>query len=242
MTLASALADAHRTGRPFPAGSVPAPVSFEEAEIVQEEVAGLLGAEVAGWKVGMAPDGSRPASAPLFRHLLLEDGGVYAMEEATFVAIEVEIGFRLLSEGNDALHRTLGPAFVGIEVVRSRYTEGPAVPFASFLADNIANGGYVIGPERPDWTKLDLAQLRCRVWRDGEIVHDGVGGHPQGHPIVPLKAQWSTPPTHLGGFRSGQIVTTGTLCGVMRIDAPCSIRADVEGFGQVSVSLREGQR
>jgi 2-keto-4-pentenoate hydratase len=240
LTLASAIANAHRTGIPFPAVSAIAPVDFEAAEAVQAEVARLLGAEIAGWKVGMAPGGDRPVSAPLFQHLLLEDGGTYGAGQATFVAIEVEIGFRILSDDGGFDDGAL-QAFVGIEVVRSRFTEGPAAPYTSFLADNIANGAYVAGPARQHWSDLELAQLRCRVWRDEELVHDAVGGHPQGHPLVPLKAHWSRPPSLLGGFRKGQIITTGTLCGVMRVDAPCRIRGEVEGFGRVSVDIRAGE-
>lgn len=240
MTLTAALAEAHRTGVPFSAAGVPAPATLEAAEAVQAEVAQLLGADIAGWKVGMAPGGSRPVSAPLFRHLLLNDGGVYTRGKAVFLAIEVEIGFRLISDhrGGD-IDNALGNAFAGIEIVRSRFTEGPSAPFPAFLADNIANGGYIIGGERADWRNLDLSGLRCRVWRNGELVHDAVGGHPQAHPLAPLKAHWSHPPDRLGGFRSGQIVTTGTLCGVMRIDAPCRIRAEIEGFGTVGVDIDE---
>jgi 2-keto-4-pentenoate hydratase len=240
VTLASAIANAHRTGIPFPAASETAPADFEEAEAVQAEVARLLGAEIAGWKVGFAPSGDRPASAPLFQHLLVEDGCSYAVGRATFVAIEVEVGFRILSDDGGFDDRAL-EAFAGIEVVRSRFTEGPAAPYTSFMADNIANGAYVRGPARQHWSELDLSQLRCRVWRNDELVHDAVGGHPQGHPLVPLKAHWPRPPTRLGGFRRGHIMTTGTLCGVMKVDAPCRIRGEVEGFGRVSVDIRAGE-
>jgi 2-keto-4-pentenoate hydratase len=162
------------------------------------------------------------------------------MERATFLAIEVEIGFCLLSDSSREADFVIGNAFVGIEVVKSRFTEGPAAPFLSFLADNIANGAYVMGREEREWQKLNLAQLRCRVWRDDEVVHDAIGGHPQGHPLIPLKAHWAAAPSHLEGFQAGQIVTTGTLCGVMWINSPCRIRADVEGFGTVSVTIGRG--
>ena len=238
MGLVSALVVAHRSGAPFPAASVPAPASFEAAEAMQAEVAVRLDAEVAGWKVGMAPDGERAVAAPLFRHLILPEGGAYARGEATFLAIEVEIGFRLQADqGTGDVEDALGAAFVDIEIVRSRFVEGPGAPYLSFLADNIGNGGYAVGPEQPDWRALDLSRLRCRVWKDDALVHDALGGHPQGHPLAPLTAHRPRPIDRLGGIRAGQIVTTGTLCGVMRIDRPCAIRAEVEGFGEIGLDL-----
>ena len=241
MTLVAALVDAHRSGVPFPAASVPTPASFEAAEAIQAEVADRLGAEVAGWKVGLEPNGQRAVAAPMFGHLMLTDGGSYRAGAATFVAIEVEIGFRMHTDHQTGdVDETLGTAFVGIEVVRSRFTEGAAAPYLSFLADNIGNGGYAVGAECADWQRLDLGRLRCCVWRGDSLVHDAVGGHPQGHPLAPLNTHRRQPAERLGGIRAGQMVTTGTLCGVIRIDRSCTIRAEVEGFGAVALDIVTG--
>jgi 2-keto-4-pentenoate hydratase len=107
------------------------------------------------------------------------------------------------------------------------------------VADNIGNGGYAVGAEREDWRSLDLGALRCRVWRDEALVHDAPGGHPQGDPLAPIRALKTAPIDRIGGLRAGQIVTTGTLCGVMPIAGPCRIRAELEGFGPVSLTLTD---
>lgn len=238
MSLAAALAQAHRTGRPVSAASLPVPESLAAAEDVQSEVAGLLTAETAGWKIGMVRDGATPVAAPLFRHLIVPDGADVPSGKASFVAIEVEIGFVMQADFMPAdIEAALGPAFMGIEVVRSRFLEGPKAPFHSFLADNIANGAYVVGADRPDWRELDLSRLRCRVWRDENLAHDAPGGHPQGNPIAPMQALAARPVARLGGLKAGQLVTTGTLCGVMRIDRPTRLRTEVEGFGTMAINL-----
>jgi 2-keto-4-pentenoate hydratase len=235
--LVQSLAQSHRSGMPLEAASLPVPAEFAAAMQVQADVAKALGAEVAGWKVGMS--GDNPTAAPMFRHLILPDAGRYARTGATFLAIEVEVGFHIdtdVASGAD-IPGALGAAFLGIEVVRSRLVEGGKAPFPLFLADNIGNGGYVVGPERSDWATLDLGALRCEVWRDDVQVHDAVGGHPQKHPLVPLRAYAAKPIDKLGGLRKGQIVTTGTLCGLVFIDKPCRIKARLQDFGEASVEI-----
>jgi 2-keto-4-pentenoate hydratase len=98
-------------------------------------------------------------------------------------------------------------------------------------------GAYGVGREQPRWRELDLAKLRCRVWLDDDMVHDAAGAHPQGYPLAQLRAQWRVPPAILGGFRAGQIVTTGALCGIVGIEGVSSVRAEFEEFGSVSVTI-----
>ena len=240
ITLASALTEAHRSGNPVSAASLDPPPTLEAAEAVQCDVAERLGAEVGGWKIGFTPDGETPVAAPLFRHLIQSGGGVFPRRAATFLAVEVEIGFRLRAdaEATDP-EAALGPAVLGIEVVCSRFVEGPKVPFPAFLADNIANGAYLVGSERADWRDLALDRLRCRVWQDDVCLHDDLGGHPQGNPLVPLGALGQRPVTRLGGLRAGQVVTTGTLCGVLRLAGPCRIRAELEGFEPLALAITD---
>jgi len=237
--LSEALVASQLSGVPFSALSTDTPQSVEAAAMVQADVARALGSQIAGWKLGFVPNSGTAVSAPLFGNLILPDGGVYARGAATFLAIEAEIGFRLTGDpGAPDPHSSLGSAFVGIEIVRSRFTEAGKAPFMAFLADNIGNGAYVIGPQRDNWHKLALNGLRCRVWADDRLIHDAVGGHPQNDPLAPLRAYASDPTDRLGGLRGGQFITTGTLCGVVAINEPCRIRVEVEQFGEVSVELR----
>jgi 2-keto-4-pentenoate hydratase len=236
--LTAALVAAQRSGGEISALSFDPPASLAAAAQVQAEVARELGAEIAGWKFGFAPNSGVAISAPLFRNLVLPDGGRFRRGGASFLAVEAEIGFRLDHDfdAGDPL-AALQTAFVGIEIVRSRLREAAKAPFPTFVADNIGNGGYVIGPGRDDWRQLDLAGLRCRVWADERLIHDAVGGHPQGDPSLPVRASAQQPIDRLGGLRAGQFVTTGSLCGVIPIDCACRIRVDLEHFGEVSVEI-----
>jgi 2-keto-4-pentenoate hydratase len=239
-SLSAGLVEAHLSGAAISAHSFEPPQDLAVAEQVQSDVARQLGAEIAGWKVGFAPNSDVAISAPLFKHLILTDRGRYRRRGAAFLAIEAEIAFRLRDDLDvgDPLS-SLQTAFVGIEIVRSRLMEAVRAPFPTFVADNIGNGGYVIGPERVDWRTLNLASLRCRVWADDALIHDAVGGHPQGDPLLPIRACAQQPIDRLGGLRGGQFVTTGTLCGVVPIDGPRRIRVQLEHFGEVSVEIAD---
>lgn len=238
--LTQALVQSHRSGVPFSVLSLEVPQSLQSAADIQADVARQLGASIAGWKVGFAPATTIAVSAPLFRNLLLPDAGLYARGAVTFLAIEAEIGFHLVDDCSEADPlAALGPAFVGIEIVRSRLAEAAKAPYPTFMADNIGNGGYVVGPERRDWRELDLSALRCRVWNTDRLIHDAIGGHPQGDPLAPLQAYVLRPTDRLGGLRKGQIVTTGTLCGVIPIAEPSVIRVELEQFGTVSVEISD---
>jgi 2-keto-4-pentenoate hydratase len=232
-----ALVESQRSGIPVDAATIAAPADVAAAMQTQADIVRALGAEVAGWKVGMM--GEDGTAAPMYRHLVLPEAGRYARGGATFLGVEVEVGFHIARDikSEADIPDALGVAFVGIEVVRSRLVEGGKCPFPLHLADNIANGAYVIGPERTDWQTLDLGALRCEVWRDGALVHDAVGGHPQKHPFAPMRANAANMIDKLGGFRAGQIITTGTLCGLVRIEQTAHIRARLEGFGEVSVEI-----
>lgn len=161
--------------------------------------------------------------------------------------IEVEIAFRLKTdlpprpEAPYARHEILeavGGVLVGVEVIRSRLDDPSDVPFPLFLADNLGNGSYVAGAETGLIEGLERA--RCTIGMDGAVIHDAPGGHPNGDPLTPLLAYASSQSDRLGGLRAGQIVTTGSLCGLIRWQSPGVLTARIEGIGMVEARLGEG--
>lgn len=210
---------------------------------VQAEVVRQLGAEVAGWKVAIRPDGL-PVSAPLLRHLLVR-GGVDGPPQRGS-GIEVEIAFRLKTdlpprpEAPYARHEILEAidgVLVGVEIIRSRLDNPSGAPFPLFLADNLGNGSYVAGAETGLIEGLERA--RCTIGMDGAVIHDAPGGHPNGDPLTPLLAYASRQSDRMGGLRAGQIVTTGSLCGLIQVRGPGVLTARIEGIGMVEARLGE---
>ncbi len=171
---------------------------------VQADVARRLGAQLGGWKVGFSPDGV-PFAGPLYQAGIVPSPATRPLAAGDHAIVEVELAFRLARDlpsretSRDGIVAAIDSALVGIELIRGRLGEPPAVPFLAFLADNAGNDGYVTGGATREFRNLDLTRLRCRLSVGGELVHDKVGGHPQGDPIEPIRAWLAQGGRHAGG-------------------------------------------
>ncbi|HVL70507.1 MAG TPA: fumarylacetoacetate hydrolase family protein [Beijerinckiaceae bacterium] len=237
--LAQRLVEARRAGRRIELDPALAPADEDAAMAVQAAVVRRLGERVGGWKVTIA-NGS-PIAAPLFASLVGENGTSRPFHEA-LAGLEVEVAVRLSRDvapgaGRDAVLSAVDQVLVGIEIVESRWRDRTGVPFPANLADNLANGYYVAGARRGPEALGALAALHCRLTLDDEVLFDGPAAHGNGDPLAPLLAYAAAPYDRLGGFAAGQIVTTGTLCGLVPVSRPGRVRAALSGLGEASLEL-----
>lgn len=242
MTTLSPLAQRLAGARSAPPGTLdPAfvPLDHAAAMAVQAEVTRALGESVGGWKVGIGGDGI-PFAAPLYSSALVASPARVPL--GGYVLIEMEIAFRLQRDlppgdyARDAILAACDQVVAGIEVLRGRFGEPPAVPFLAFLADNGANLAYVTGGATGALRTLDLTALPCRLAIGGKVVHDGVG-HPLRDPIEPIRRYLAKSNDRLGGLRAGQIVTTGSLNTPVRVEAPTRVEVDIGGVGRAVLQL-----
>jgi 2-keto-4-pentenoate hydratase len=243
--IGQALADAYTLNGPAVDTAFLAPADLAEAAEVQAEVARRLNARVAGWKVGYTPDGI-PVAAPMFDRFLKPSGAHFPLREESVWGVEPEIAFRL---GADLPRRFVQPytredilsvvdaVLVGIEVVASRVVDHKRAPFLLYLADNIGHAGYAFGSEKRHWHDLNLANLRTTLSVNGNIVHDAVGGHPTVDPVKPLLDYANAQCDRLGGFRAGQIVTTGSLCGLVTVEEPGEVAVMIDSIGEARLYI-----
>jgi 2-keto-4-pentenoate hydratase len=226
-----------------PEGGVDAtlvPRDAASAMAVQAEVAHALREGLAGWKVGIGGDGA-PFAAPLLGSAI--HASPARLPLGSHLLIEMEIAVRLrrdLPPGRyrrDELLGAIDEVLVGIEVLRGRLGEPPAVPFLVFLADNGGNLAYVSGGGNRSFADLDLTTLPCRLAVDGGVVHEQAGGHPQGDPIEPIRAYLEHASDRLGGLRAGHLVTTGSLNKPVRLDRPAVIEAILPGLGSARLDV-----
>lgn len=239
--LAARLVDArrHGTGQFEPAL---APADAAAAMRVQHDVARRLGAQVGGWKVGFGADGV-PFAGPLYRAGIVHSPATRPLVTGDHVIVEVELAFRLARDlpsrdtPRDEIVAAIDSALVGIELIRGRLGEPPAVPFLAWLADNAGNDGYVTGGSTRDFRNLDLARLHCRLAVDGKPVHDRLGGHPQGDPLEPIRAWLARGDDTLGGLRAGHVVTTGSFTTPFRAEHAARFEASMDGVGEVRLDL-----
>lgn len=228
--LADRLVEARRAGSLVLDPPVPADV--DEALALQDAVARALGQPLGGWKVAMPPAG--PVAAPIFAPDVKAAPTVWRRSD--WLAIEVEVAFRLKRDFDPAggVTAEAAEALLGVEMVRSRLADGPRSPFTAFLADNLGNDGYVLGPTLVGAPDAVLGR-RCRVTLDGEVLHDAPAAHPQGDVVAPLLANAGN--RRLGGFRTGQFVTTGSLCGLVIVPRPGRLVCEVEGLGSIEIGI-----
>jgi 2-keto-4-pentenoate hydratase len=244
--LVDALVNAHRSAQQVALADVPEPADIAGAYAVQAAVAAALDAHVAGWKVGMRPDGTAMAG-PLYAANLRDTPAHWPLPAAgTPLIVEVEVAFRLnrdlparpgFAYTRHDIAEAVGEIVVGIELVRGRYAITGATPFLALLADNVANTAYIVGGARTGLGAVDVTTLRCRYARDGAPVFDRVGGHPQGDPFAPILACANAGNLPLGGLRAGQLVTTGTLTPPFEVTAATTVIASLDGIGSVSVTI-----
>ncbi|MBE3638356.1 hydratase [Mangrovicoccus algicola] len=234
--LAAALAAAHLDGtRIAPAA---APADFAEALSVQAEVSRQLG-PVGGFKVAQRP-GQAPIMAPIRAERILASGAVVPVADR--LGIELEVAFEILTPlppeatiQELAAHIRPRPA---IELVDTRL-EGPLAedPLAK-LADMQINAGLVLGAPLLDWDGRDFGQVMARVRAGEDMILDGAAEVPFGSALATFRALVQAAGTHCGGLQPGQVVITGSLCGLPYFPSGTDIEGHIDGLGEVSVSLR----
>jgi len=234
----AALVDARRNGTNAVEGDGPA--SLDAAFTWQKRIADALGRRPAGWKVASHPEHG-PIAAPML------DGDVHASAaRVTYLpglALEVEIGLTMTrpsrpgAETRTSIVAAIATSGLGLELVRSRLKQGTGAPFPTFLADGLANVGYVTGPFAPGWREVDPATLTCQVTHNGTVIHDGPCAHAAGDPLTWLTDYANAPRDAFGGLKPGEIITTGALCGVIPLPGPGHVTVTLSGFGTAELTL-----
>lgn len=228
-----------------------APHDESEAYAIQTEVLHRLGARVGGWKASLASL-SEGQSAPLYtaaihdspvriRSSQLPTRGSHA------IGIEAEIAFRLQSalaprldgqpHERSAVLDAIGTAHAVIELCVCRFARFETAPALDKLADNLIHEALIVGPAHTGWRRLDMAQLPLALYIDGQAVHRGMGGHPLNDPLAPVV--WLARHLNTLGLtlEAGQIVITGSCCGIRFVTGDARVEAVFGGLGAVGVSF-----
>lgn len=204
------------------------PADFEAAMAVQRTFAGLAGKPVKGWKLAIRPDG-QAVGAPMLDCHRTDDDNVAVFPKGGTEGIEVEICFTLASDIPAAggisfsradLIRHIDKVHLGAELLRYRLVEKNQVPFPLFLADRLANHGFIVGPEVAHgileaFSGDETGLPHLTVTERSVNVFDAAARHPNGDPLAPLVAFANAPINKGDLLKAGQVVTTGSLCGVI---------------------------
>jgi 2-keto-4-pentenoate hydratase len=238
--LAQKLVAARRASTPAAIESALVPDDAAEAYAVQERVAALLygGARAVAWKVGAPNLSVTPTASPIAAPLVLASPARYELPQLSGLSIEAEVAFRV---GRDVSDANADPAtvfdrmLVTIEVCDSRIADPGGASAWLKLADYQVNAALVLGSGRDDWAGYELSTQRCVVSCDGAVVFDRRSGHSLGDPrcLLPWLVSHAA---GRGGLRAGDVVTTGTWCGMVPVLRGATIEVVFDGIGAAQVT------
>ena len=240
------LYDARKRGVRVP--NIPAeyrPVDAQEALAIQQRVVELMGEPIGGWKSSM-PSLSRPLLyGPIFACSIVDAGPCHIVGTGPTMKVEPEIAFVLArdlsarsapyteEEVRDAVRETR----LVLEIVGPRYEDPTTVTYPELLADNVANEGLYLGPVVRDALHRSLAAFPVTIRSETHGVVTKQGKHPDGDPLKPL--HWlANRLAELGmPLRVGQIVTTGSYCGIVEVPVGEPVTFTCGVVGEVTVTL-----
>lgn len=240
--IAAVLVAARRERRPFRAEAAAAPSSPDEAYAIQDAVARALhpGTRPDTWKVGAASRDAEPTATPLFT--ALDSPATWSEAPIVELSIEAELGFVLARDIAQAETATvpLDEAFdfvcATIEVCDARLANYRDAPALWKLADSQVNAGLVVGSGRAYDEVDEYSAVRCEVKVDGRTAFDGTGTHALGDPRVLLR-WWLQHAARRCKLVAGDLVTTGTWCGMIAAPAGATIVARMHGIGEARVDF-----
>ncbi|GAK69762.1 hypothetical protein [Agrobacterium rubi] len=226
------------------------PDTVETGMAAQAIAAAAIGKEIGGWKVAM--NGVRAVAAPLLDVFDTITDTAFDVPKPGAVGIEIEICFVLAEDipppannkeySREEILAHVASVHLGAELVSYRMIEENKAPFALHLADRLGNHSFVLGPEI-DRSIIDRltnqdATLPALVLESGEdVLFAAVPKHPQTDPLTPLLAYANAPLDHLGGFKRGHVVTTGSLCGLVRLSGQTLLQAYWGDIAKLTVTL-----
>jgi len=233
--------------------ALPAPLaarSEQEAYEVQREFVRACGLPVGGWKVAMSSP-EQGTYAPILRSEIYPSPARVACTTPQGLGIEPEVCFSLrqnlpgLAHGapyrREQLLEAIDAAYAAIEIVVSRFQSHDGAPPLDRLADNISNGGLVLGAPHHDWRTVDLAsvplQMVLQAPDGSRRQHTSRGGHPLGDPLVALLWLVNDRAQAGAGLRAGELVTTGSYAGLHYAMPGAGVRVEFAGLGAVVLEV-----
>lgn len=249
--LASALAEAHRTGTPIPQPSAAHPgMDLDDAYAVQrlqiEEWVGS-GDAVVGYKIGLTSRAMQdqfgvrePDFGVLIRSGLLLSGA--PVDTGRFIAPKIEpeisvvLGQDLAGPGVTALQAlaAIDHALASLEIIDSRVADW-RITVVDSVADNASFGAAAFGTRRIRWDDFDPVLTGCVLEVDGRTVASGAGGAVLGNPLNALV--WLANELGARGtvMRAGSVVMLGSVCAAVPVAAGQVVRAEFAGLGAVTL-------
>ena len=125
----------------------------------------------------------------------------------------------------------------GLELAECRFVHDEKFPpLPAVLADGAGGGKICYGPAIEDWKQRDIVNQEAVLLCNGTPRRRGTAAAALDHPMVPVT--WlANELSRTGiGLRAGQMISTGTLTGMLRPKAGETYTADFGPFGKVTAT------
>jgi 2-keto-4-pentenoate hydratase len=218
---------------------------------VAAKVAERLGWEVLGWKIAAAKEEMQRAlrtDSPIY-------GRVFALETSPLtvaharlcspipeVEYQARLGADLPSRAEpytvDEVTEAVASLHPGIELAECRFIHDAVFPpLPAILADGAGSGTLVYGPAIIDWKTRDIAGQEVKLICNGTQRRKGTAEAALDHPMVPLT--WlANELSRTGiGLKAGQMISTGTLTGMLAPRPGEVYVADFGPFGSATLTF-----
>lgn len=228
------------------------PPDKDSAYRVAQLVADELERPVAGWKIA-AMNASLQAQlrtdSPIYGRVFAGDireapvSVAHATQCSPIPEVEYQaaLGIDLPPRAKpytvDEVSEAVASLHPGIELAECRFIHDAAFPpLPAILADSAGAGTIVYGPAIADWRTRDIAGQQVTLFCNGAVRRMGSAAEALDHPMVPLT--WlANELSRLGiGLKAGQMISTGTLTGMLRPKPGDTYVADFGPFGSVTAS------
>jgi len=221
--------------------------AYRIADLVAQE----LGWTGGGWKIAAIKEEMQRAlrtDAPIY-------GRVYAQcvhaSPATFEwrsllrpLAEIEYAAKLRSDlppraqpyRQEEVAEAVASLHPGMEIAECRFAQDESFPpLSAILADGSGSGSIVYGPAIPEWRTRDVAGQEAALRVNGVERRRGTARAAVDHPLVPLTWLANELSRTGVGMKAGEMVSTGTLTGMVVARAGEEHVADYGPFGEVHV-------
>lgn len=221
---------------------------YRVARLVADE----LGWGVAGWKIAALKEDLQKqlrTNAPIYGRVfaggILDEPAVVDFDRQCGPIPEVEYEAVLACDlpprpqpySKEEVSAAIGSLHPGIELAECRFVLDAAFPpLPAILADGAGSGTIVLGAPIPDWRTQDIANQEVTLSCNGQVRRTGTAAGAIGHPVdsvlwlVNELSRWGI------GLMAGQVVSTGTLTGMLRPRKGETYVADFGPFGRVSAT------
>ena len=238
---------ARRPGERLPPSCRPADADAGLA--IQRRVGEMLGLAIGGWKYSVPTPERKSAAAAIFAPTIVGVAPCPILPIAGNARVEPEIAFVLARDlparatpyDEAEVRAAIGESRLVLELMGPRYAEPAVITFPELLADSIANQGLFVGPVLSNSVGLALDSFAIVIdGADGTLV-TREGKHPDGHPLRPL--YWLANFLAGGGYgegvwlKAGQIVTTGSYCGVVDVPLDTALVVRYGDLGTLNVQF-----